>query len=75
MANRWGNNWNSDRFLFSWAQKSLQNVTAAKKLKDPHSLEEKLWPTQKAQKKQRRYFTNKGLSGQSYGFSSSHVWI
>ena len=26
-------------------------------------------------KKQRRYFTNKGLSGQSYGFSSSHVWM
>ena len=26
-------------------------------------------------KKQRHYFTNKGLSSQSYGFSSSHVWI
>ena len=26
-------------------------------------------------KKQRCYFTNKGLSSQSYGFSSSHVWI
>ena len=26
-------------------------------------------------KKQRRYFVNKGLSGQSYGFSSSHVWM
>ena len=25
-------------------------------------------------KKQRRYFANKGLSSQSYGFSSSHVW-
>ena len=24
-------------------------------------------------KKQRHYFTNKGLSSQSYGFSSSHV--
>ena len=24
-------------------------------------------------RKQRRYFTNKGLSSQSYGFSSSHV--
>ena len=42
MVSRWGNNGNSDRFLFSWAQKSLQNVTAAKKLKDLHSLEEKL---------------------------------
>ena len=26
-------------------------------------------------KKQRHYFTNKGPSSQSYGFSSSHVWI
>ena len=25
-------------------------------------------------KKQRHYFANKGLSGQGYGFSSSHVW-
>ena len=26
-------------------------------------------------KKQRHYFANKGLSSQSYGFSSSHVWM
>ena len=26
-------------------------------------------------KKQRRYFANKGLCSQSYGFSSSHVWM
>ena len=26
-------------------------------------------------KKQRHCFTNKGLSSQSYGFSSSHVWM
>ena len=26
-------------------------------------------------KKQRYYFANKGLSRQSYGFSSSHVWM
>ena len=31
--------------LFSWAPKSLQMVTAAMKLKDTGSLEEKLWPT------------------------------
>ena len=30
--------------LFFWAPKSLQMVTAAMKLKDPCSLEEKLWP-------------------------------
>ena len=42
MANRWGNNGNSERPLFSWAPKSLQMITAAMKLKDACSLEEKL---------------------------------
>ena len=32
-------------FLFFWAPKSLQMVTAAMKLKDASSLEGKLWPT------------------------------
>ena len=41
MANRWGYNGNSER-LFSLAPKSLQMVTAAMKLKDTCSLEEKL---------------------------------
>ena len=41
MANRWGNNGNSDR-LFWGAPKSLQMVTAAMKLKDAYSLEGKL---------------------------------
>ena len=37
-------------FIF-WAPKSLQMVTAAMKLKDAYSLEEKLWPTQTAYSK------------------------
>ena len=41
MANRWGNNGNSKR-LGLGAQKSLQMVIAAMKLKDAYSLEEKL---------------------------------
>ena len=44
MANRGENNENSDG-LFSWAQKSLQMVTVAMKLKDVCSLEEKLRQT------------------------------
>ena len=44
MANRWGNNGNWET-LFSWAPKSLQMGTAAMKLKDACSLEERLWPT------------------------------
>ena len=31
-------------FLFFWAPKSLQMVTAPLKLKDAYSLEGKLWP-------------------------------
>ena len=41
MANRWGNNRNSDRVFF-WVPKSLQMVAIAMKLKDASSLEEKL---------------------------------
>ena len=36
------------QILFSWAPNSLQMVTVAMKLKDPCSLEEKLWQTQTA---------------------------
>ena len=53
--------------LILGAPKSLQMLTAA--IKDPCSLEEKLWPTETA------YFANRGPSSQSYSFSSSHVWI
>ena len=44
MANRWGNNGNSERlYLFIFlVPTSLQMVTAAMKLKDTYSLEEKL---------------------------------
>ena len=56
------------------APKSLQMVTIVMKLKDTCSLEEKIWPKQHI-KKQRHYFTNKVPSSQSYGFSSSHVWM
>ena len=72
MANRCGNSGNSDRLLF-WAPKSLQMVTAAMKLKDTYSLEEKLDQPRQLIKKQRHYFANKGPSSQSYSFSSSHV--
>ena len=32
-------------FILFWTPKSLQMVTAAMKLQDAYSLEEKLWPT------------------------------
>ena len=73
MANRWGNNGNSER-LFSCVPKSQQMVTATIILKDACSLEEKLWPTSTALLKSRD-IADKGLSSQSYGFSNSHVWM
>ena len=42
MANRWGNSGKQHQTLSFWAPKSLQMVTAAMKLKDAYSLEEKL---------------------------------
>jgi len=37
-----GKQWKQWQILFSWAPESLQMVTAAMKLKDAYSLEEKL---------------------------------
>ena len=50
-------------------------VTAAMKFKDACSVEEKLWQPRQPIKKQRCYFAHKGLSSQSYSFSSSHAWM
>ena len=75
MANRWENNGNSDRFYFLglqnhyrwWLQPWNQKTFAPwKKSYDK--------PRQHI-KKQRHYFVNKGLSSQSYGFSSNHEWM
>ena len=63
------------QILFWGAPKSLQMVTAARKLKDAYSLEEKLWPTEIAYSKTGHYFAKKCPSGQGCGFSSSHVWM
>ena len=38
-------------------------------------MEEKLCQPRQHIKKQRHYFANKGLSSQSFAFSSSHVWV
>ena len=60
-------------FIFL-GSKSLPMVTAALKLKDASSLEEKIYDqTQQHIRKQRHYLADKGLSGQSYGFFSGHV--
>ena len=70
-----GKQWKQWETLFLRAPKSLQMVTAAMKLKDVCSLEEKHDQPRKNIKKQRHYLVDKGPSSQSYGFSSSHVWM
>ena len=61
---------------FFWGlQNLLQMVTSAKKLKDACSLKKSYDKPGQHIKKQRPYFANKGPSSQSYGFSSSHVWM
>ena len=75
MANRWGNTVNSDRLYFLglqnhcrwWLQPwNWKMLAPGKKNYDK--------PRQHI-KKQRHYFTNKCLSSQSNGFSTSHVWM
>ena len=50
-------------------------ISADMKLQDAFSLEENYDQPRQHIKKQRHYLTNKGMSFQSYGFSSSHVWM
>ena len=53
----------------------MQMMTAAMKLKDTYSLEEKLWPTSTAYKKAETLFCNKNPSSRGYDFSNSYVWM
>ena len=75
MANRWENNGNSDRLYFGGAPKSLQMVIAAMKLKTLAAWKKSYDQPRQHIKKQRHYFADKHSSSQSYGFSSSHVWM
>ena len=45
------------------------------KLKDACSLDKSYDQPREHIKKKRHYLANKGPSSQSYGFSSSHVWV
>ena len=55
------------------ADGDCSHVTTA--LSDTCSLEKSYEQPRQHIKKQRYYFANKGPSCQSYGFSSSHVWM
>ena len=62
-------------FILGGSQESLQMVTAAMKLKGTAPWKKSYDQPRQHIKKQRHYFANKGPSSQSYGFSSSHIWM
>ena len=68
-----GKQWKQWQTLFLGALKSLQVVTAA--MKRHLLLGRKVVTNLDNIKKQRHYFSNKGPSSQSYGFSSSQAWM
>ena len=70
-----GKQWKRWHFIFWGGPKSLQMVAAAMKLKDTSPWKKSYGQPRQHIKKQRHYFANKGPSNQSYGFSSSHVWM
>ena len=70
-----GKQWKQWHTLFWRAPKSPQMVTVAMKLKDACSLEKSYDQPRQHIKKQRCYFANRSPSSQSYGFSSSHIWM
>ena len=74
MANRWGNNGNSDRLYFL----GLQNADGGFSHEIKRHLllgRETMKKPKQHIKKQRHYFASKGPYSQSYGLPSSHIWI
>ena len=73
MANRWGNNGNSDRLYFLGLQNPCRRWLQPWNLKTLVLWKKSYDNPRQSVKKQRHHFANKGLYCQSYGFSSSHV--
>ena len=65
----------TSRLSQSTSLSSLSHTANSHWLSILHSLEENYDQARQHTKKQRHYFAHKGLSSQSYGFSSSHVWM
>ena len=71
-----GKQWVQWEILFWGSPKSLEMVTAAMKQEKTLVRWKKSYDQLRQHiKKQRHHFANKGPSSQSYGFSSSHVWM
>ena len=75
MANRWGNNWNSNRLYFLQLQNHCRWWLQPWNSKMLVPWKKSYGQRRQHIKKQRHYFADTGPSSQSYGFSSSHVWL
>ena len=70
-----GKKWKLWQSFFSCVPKSLWMVTIVTKSKDGASWKESYDTPRQCFKRQRYLFADKGPYSQSYGFSSSHVWM
>ena len=75
MANRWEKKWKQCHISYSWFPELMWTVTAVTRLKDFCSVKKNYDKPRQHIKKQRHHFAEKVLCSQSYGFSSSHVWM
>ena len=75
MTDRWGNSGNSGWLYFGGLQNHCRWWLQPRNKKTLTPWKESYDQIRQHIKKQRHYFANKGLSSQSYGFSSSHVWM
>ena len=75
MANRWWENGNSNRFYFPGLQNHPADGGCNHEIKRRLLLGRKAMTNLESILKSRHYFADKDPSSQSYGFSSSHVWM
>ena len=75
MANRWRNSGDSGRLYFLGLQNLCRWWLQSWNKKTLNPWKKSYDQTRQHIKKQRHYFAKKGSSSQSYGFSSSHVWM
>ena len=74
MANRWGNNVNSERLYIPGLQNHCR-CDVSHEIKTLAPWKKSYDQPRQHIKKQRHYFADQGPSSQGYGFSSSHVWM
>jgi len=74
MVNSLGNNADSERLYFL-CSKISEDVDCSHEIKRHLFLGRKAMTILDSILKSRHYFANNGPSSESYGFSSSHVWM